>query len=117
MKRVALAEKAAASWSGLVQYAIATWVGRAVGDTVLNYMNVDAFAKIFAERFFLRPLDDFLNTEIRTIRVFTVQQSGHNPHFVGYFELFASCRIDDSNLILGINMLEADYARFIPRKM
>jgi hypothetical protein len=84
--RVAGAEQAPPPRRGLEKHSITSRVGRAIGDAVLNNMNVHARSSRPPDGLLPRALDNFLHPEVGPCRLLAMQQSGCYPDFVGDLE-------------------------------
>jgi hypothetical protein len=86
MISITLAEEAAAPWARLKQYSVTARIGRAVGNAVLNYMDVNTRANHPRDSFFSGSLDNFFQREIKPGGLLAMQQGSRNPDFVRYLD-------------------------------
>jgi hypothetical protein len=50
---------------------------------MLDHVHIHAWPQLAGQRFSARPSDNFLDREIRLIRLFAMKEGDGNPHFVG----------------------------------
>jgi hypothetical protein len=90
MVDVALAVESAAALGSRIEYPVAARIRRAVGDTVLNDVNIDSGTQRFEQAFLSRVFYNFFYGKVDCRGIFAVEQSGSNPNFIGNFDLLGS---------------------------
>src|SRR5271165_1561688 len=78
---IPFAEESAAALCRFVKHAVSARIGRAVGNAVLHYMNVNTRPERAVQIFALSARNNFLNREIRQVGVFPMEESGSDPNF------------------------------------
>jgi hypothetical protein len=86
MIRVTNPKEAPATLRSLEEHAISAWVWRAIGDTMLYYVNVDSGTKRFVKALATSSINNFLDREIASLGMFAVKECGGYPNFIGNFE-------------------------------
>src|SRR5713101_3021086 len=87
MIRVTFSEEAPAPCCRFKKHPIPTWVGRTIGDTVLDNMNVNSWPKGIVESCLLSAFHDLFNREICPLRLLAMKQGSCNPDLVCHFNL------------------------------
>src|ERR1039457_742378 len=88
---VSVTKQTAAAWSGLRKHAVAAGVRGAISHTVLYGVDVDAFSKGFAQSLSFCAIDNLVDGEVSSLRMFAVQQCGPDPDFIGDLHLCSRC--------------------------
>jgi hypothetical protein len=97
MITVTLAEEAAPPWARLKKHSVAAGVRRAIGDTVLNCVDVDPGPNCADDSFSSSTLHNLFHREIEPDRLLAMQQGCRDPNFVRYLDARLLCYLHGKN--------------------
>jgi hypothetical protein len=84
---ISFAKKPPAPFSRFKEHTVAAWIGRAIGDTMLNYVNIDSGTLRFVKAFFPGAFHYLFDGEIAGLGAFSMQKSRGNPDFISDFNV------------------------------
>src|SRR5260370_26969933 len=87
MIRVACSEEGPVPCCRYKKHPVPTRVGRSIGDTVLDNMNVNSWPKGIAESCLLSAFHDLFYREICPLRLLAMKQGSCNPDLVCHFNV------------------------------